>query len=216
MKDNVHRLIDGAYAYKLISDLHGKGGLLSDEQIKELRIVEPCVLESPKGAVSYGLTAYGYDMRIDRHFKVFTPGPHNVVVDPKALDTRAFVDFEGDVCIIPPNSFALGVSVETFKIPRCCLGICMGKSTYARCGIVVNVTPLEPEWRGRVTIEVSNTTPLPAKIYASEGISQVIFVKGIRYCFTSYADKNGRYQDQKDITLPFVKTSEEEVACQAS
>lgn len=209
MKSNAHRVIDGAYRHKIISDLHGKGGLLSDEQILELGIVDPCILESPKGVVSYGLTSYGYDMRIDRHFKVFTPGPHNVIVDPKDLDRRAFIDFDGDTCIVPPNSFALGVSVETFKIPNSCLGICMGKSTYARCGIVVNVTPLEPEWRGRVTIEISNTTPLPARIYAGEGISQVVFIKGIRECFTSYADKKGRYQDQEDITLPFVEESED-------
>lgn len=204
MKDNAHLLAHGVYTNKIAEDLLGKGGLLSDEQIQQLGIVNPCVRESPAGVISYGLTSYGYDMRIDRQFKVFTPGPYNVVVDPKGIDPRAFVDFEGDVCIIPPNSFALGVSVETFMIPRSVLGICMGKSTYARCGIVVNVTPLEPEWRGRVTIEISNTTPLPAKIYSGEGISQVIFIKGTRNCFTSYKDKAGRYQDQKGITLPFV------------
>jgi len=204
MKSNAHRFVDGAYAHQIVADLCGKGGLLSDEQIQEMRIVDPCILESPPGVVSYGLTSYGYDMRIGHDFKVFTPGPHNIVVDPKGIDPRAFIDFNGDICIIPPNSFALGVSVETFTIPRSVLGICMGKSTYARCGIVVNVTPLEPEWRGHVTIEISNTTPLPAKIYAGEGISQVIFIKGTRNCFTSYKDKSGRYQDQKGITLPFV------------
>jgi dCTP deaminase len=210
MKNNAHRLVDSDYAYKLVSAIYGRGGLLSDEQIQELLIVNPCIQESPNGVISYGLTAYGYDMRIDRKFKVFVPGPYNVVVDPKDLDSRAFTDYEGDTCIIPPNSFALGVSVETFRIPRSVLGVCMGKSTYARCGIVVNVTPLEPEWRGRVTIEISNTTPLPARIYAGEGISQVIFIKGMRNCFTSYNDKKGRYQDQEDITLPSVGEPDEE------
>jgi len=210
MNDNSHRTTNGAYRRQILDDLYGKGGLLSDEQIEQLGVVSPCIFQSPKGVISYGLTAYGYDMRIDRQFKVFTPGPHNIVVDPKGLDTRAFVDYEGDVCIIPPNSFALGVSVETFRIPRGFLGVCMGKSTYARCGIVVNVTPLEPEWRGRVTIEVSNTTPLPARIYAGEGISQVIFIKGARECFTSYADKNGKYQDQDSITLPRVEDEEDQ------
>lgn len=210
MKDNAYHRINAVYDHLITEDLHSKGGLLSDEQIEKMRIVSPCILESPKGVVSYGLTAYGYDMRIDRQFKVFTPGPFNIVVDPKDLDARAFVDYEGDVCVIPPNSFALGVSMETFRIPRSVLGVCMGKSTYARCGIVVNVTPLEPEWRGRVTLEISNTTPLPAKIYAGEGISQVIFIKGMRGCFTSYADKNGRYQDQEDITLPCVEEVEED------
>lgn len=180
------------------------GGLLSDEQIAVMGIVSPCTVESPPGVISYGVTSYGYDLRVDRTFKIFTPGPHNVVVDPKKLDPRAFIDYEGDTCIIPPNSFALGVSVETLNIPRGCLGVCVGKSTYARCGIIVNVTPLEPEWRGKVTLEISNTTPLPAKIYAGEGILQVMFFKGIRTCYTSYADKKGKYQDQKGITLPCV------------
>ena len=206
MKSNEVWRRDAYYVEKISADTLHKGGVLSDEQIHEFQIVEPCILESPPGVISYGLTSYGYDMRIDRHFKVFTPGPYNVVVDPKNLDSRAFVDFEGDICVIPPNSFALGVSMETFYIPRCILGICMGKSTYARCGIVINVTPLEPEWQGRVTIEISNTTPLPAKIYAEEGISQVIFIKSLRDCFTSYANKNGIYQNQKGITLPLVKT----------
>lgn len=209
MKDNSLELKQFKhYATMIRRDCVGKGALLSDEQIRHLNIVSPCVLESPPGVISYGLTSYGYDMRIDRHFKVFKAGPYNVIVDPKDLDPKAFEDYEGDVCIVPPNSFALGVSVEHFRIPRQCLGICVGKSTYARCGIVVNVTPLEPEWRGRVTIEISNTTPLPAKIYANEGISQVIFVQGMRHCYTSYADKKGRYQDQDDITLPFVEDTD--------
>lgn len=154
-----------------------------------------------KGVISYGVSSYGYDMRIGDEFKIFT-NINNTVVDPKRFDPKSFVDYKGNVCIIPPNSFALAGSVEYFRIPRDVLVICLGKSTYARCGIVVNVTPLEPEWEGHVTIEISNTTPLPAKIYANEGIAQLIFLQASEACETSYKDKAGKYQAQKGITLP--------------
>ncbi|MGD0887430.1 MAG: dCTP deaminase [Thermodesulfovibrionales bacterium] len=154
-----------------------------------------------EGVISYGVGSYGYDMRIADEFKIFT-NINSTIVDPKSFDPKSFVDFKGDVCIIPPNSFALGRSVEYFRIPREVLVICLGKSTYARCGIVVNVTPLEPEWEGHVTIEISNTTPLPAKIYAGEGIAQLLFLGGSEICETSYKDKLGKYQAQKGITLP--------------
>ncbi|MEW6409475.1 MAG: dCTP deaminase [Nitrospirota bacterium] len=155
------------------------------------------------GVISYGLSSYGYDMRIADEFKIFT-NINTTIVDPKDFDTRSFVDFKGDICIVPPNSFALGKSVEYFKIPRNILTICLGKSSYARCGIVVNVTPFEPEWEGFVTIEISNTTPLPAKIYANEGIAQVIFFESDEVCEVSYADRKGKYQAQAGITLPKV------------
>lgn len=154
-----------------------------------------------EGVISFGVSSYGYDMRIADEFKIFT-NINNTIVDPKNFDPRSFVDFKGEVCIIPPNSFALGYSVEYFRIPRDVLVICLGKSTYARCGIVVNVTPLEPEWEGHVTIEISNTTPLPARIYANEGIAQLLFLGGEEVCQVSYADKAGKYQAQKGITLP--------------
>jgi dCTP deaminase len=153
--------------------------------------------------ISYGLSSYGYDVRVGRRFKVFT-NARCAVVDPKHFDAASFIDIEADSCLIPPNSFALAETVEYLEIPRDVLAICVGKSTYARCGIIVNVTPLEPEWRGRVTIEISNTTPLPAKIYAGAGIAQIVFLKGSAPCRTSYADKQGKYQDQKGLTLPFV------------
>ena len=153
------------------------------------------------GAISYGVSSYGYDIRISDEFKIFT-NINTTIVDPKKFDPRSFVNFKGDVCIIPPNSFALGRSVEYFKIPRTVLTICVGKSTYARCGIIVNVTPFEPEWEGTATLEVSNTTPLPAKIYANEGIAQVIFLESDEICTTSYADKKGKYQAQREVTLP--------------
>lgn len=152
-------------------------------------------------AISHGLSSYGYDLRVSREFKVFT-NIYNTVVDPKNFDPRSFVDMETDVCIVPPNSFALARSVEYFRIPRDVLTICVGKSTYARCGIIVNVTPFEPEWEGFVTLEISNTTPLPAKIYANEGIAQVLFFEGDEECRISYADKKGKYQNQQDIVLP--------------
>lgn len=184
------------------------GGILPDHQIRERVKIEPFADygDCPPGAVSFGLGHYGYDMRVDRKYKIFSP-VFNCLVDPKAFDPRSFVDFEGDYCIIPPNSFALGVSVECFEIPRDMLALVLGKSTYARCGIVCNVTPLEPEWHGKVTIEISNTTPLPAKIYSGEGIAQVLFLKCPQdiECLVSYADKKGRYQGQTDLTLPFVK-----------
>jgi dCTP deaminase len=155
------------------------------------------------GMISYGVSSYGYDLRISDEFKIFT-NINNTIVDPKGFDTRSFVDFQGDVCIIPPNSFALGRSVEYFKIPRNVLTICVGKSTYARCGIITNVTPFEPEWEGFVTLEISNTTPLPAKIYANEGIAQVLFFESDETCQTSYADRQGKYQGQQGIVLPTV------------
>jgi len=156
-----------------------------------------------KGMISYGVSSYGYDLRISDEFKIFT-NINNTIVDPKRFDPRSFVDYQGDVCIIPPNSFALGRSVEYFKIPRNVLTICVGKSTYARCGIITNVTPFEPEWEGYVTLEISNTTPLPAKIYANEGIAQVLFFESDEACLTSYADRQGKYQGQQGIVLPTV------------
>jgi len=151
--------------------------------------------------VSYGTSSYGYDIRCSREFKIFT-NINSTIVDPKAFDEGSFVDFVGDVCIIPPNSFALARTVEFFRIPRNVLVLTLGKSTYARCGIIVNVTPLEPEWEGYVTLEFSNTTPLPAKIYANEGVAQVIFFESDEVCETSYKDRGGKYQGQKGVTLP--------------
>ena len=151
--------------------------------------------------VSYGTSSYGYDIRCSDEFKIFT-NINPTIVDPKAFDEKSFVDFKGDVCIIPPNSFALARTVEYFRIPRNVIVCCLGKSTYARCGIIVNVTPLEPEWEGIVTLEVSNTTPLPARIYANEGIAQFLFFEGNEPCETSYADKKGKYQAQQGLTLP--------------
>ena len=156
-----------------------------------------------KGGISFGLSSYGYDIRIADEFKIFT-NINNSIVDPKAFDPRSFVDFQGEVALIPPNSFALGRSVEYFKIPRNVLTICVGTSTYARCGIITNVTPFEPEWEGYVTLEISNTTPLPAKIYANEGIAQVLFFESDEACETSYADRQGKYQGQQGIVLPTV------------
>ncbi len=156
-----------------------------------------------QGTISYGLSSYGYDIRIADEFKIFT-NVNSAVVDPKHFDPASFVDFKGDVCIIPPNSFALGRSIEYFRIPRNVMTICVGKSTYARCGIITNVTPFEPEWEGFVTLEVSNTTPLPAKIYANEGIAQVLFFESDEACQVSYADRQGKYQGQQGIVLPTV------------
>ncbi|NDE63805.1 MAG: dCTP deaminase [Chlamydiae bacterium] len=187
-------------------------GLLSDKEIIERvecsKMIEPfhphLVRHDDEGnkIISYGLSSYGYDLRVDRHFKVFT----NVFcssVDPKGFKEKEFVDIEADVCIVPPNSFALAVSMEYFRIPRDVLTLCIGKSTYARCGIIVNVTPFEPEWEGHVTLEISNTTPLPAKIYAHEGLAQVLFLKADHPCITSYKDRGGKYQGQeKEIVLP--------------
>jgi dCTP deaminase len=185
--------------------------ILCDAEIrrlsKERRMIEPFfggqVREHDGGnrVVSYGLSSYGYDLRVANEFKVFT-NVFNTVVDPKAFDARSFVDVRGDTCIVPPNSFALARSVEYFRIPRDILAICLGKSTYARCGIIVNVTPFEPEWEGHATLEISNTTPLPAKIYANEGLAQVISLRANERCEVSYADRKGKYQAQIGITLP--------------
>ena len=153
--------------------------------------------------VSYGTSSYGYDIRCSREFKIFT-NINSTIVDPKNFDEKSFVDFSGDICIIPPNSFALARTVEYFRIPRDVLVLCLGKSTYARCGIIVNVTPLEPEWEGHVTLEFSNTTPLPAKIYANEGVAQVIFFESDEPCETSYKDRGGKYQGQRGVTVPKV------------
>ena len=153
------------------------------------------------GVISYGLSSYGYDIRVADEFKVFT-NINSTVVDPKNFDNRSFVDVKADVCIIPPNSFALARTVEYFRIPRDVLTVCVGKSTYARCGLIVNVTPFEPEWEGFVTLEISNTTPLPAKVYANEGIAQVLFFQSDEVCEVSYADKKGKYQKQQGLTLP--------------
>ncbi len=154
-----------------------------------------------KRIVSYGTSSYGYDIRCADEFKIFT-NINSTIVDPKAFDPDSFVDFQGPVCIIPPNSFALARTIEFFRIPRNVLTICLGKSTYARCGIIVNVTPLEPEWEGHVTLEFSNTTPLPARIYANEGCAQVIFIESDEVCETSYRDRGGKYQGQTGVTLP--------------
>jgi len=159
------------------------------------------------GKISYGLSSYGYDARVADEFKIFT-NVDNAIVDPKNFSDKGFVDRQTDVCIIPPNSFALARTVEYFRIPRDVLVICLGKSTYARCGIIVNVTPLEPEWEGHVTLEFSNTTPLPAKIYAFEGGCQFLFFKGEGPCEVSYKDRDGRYMGQRSVTLPYVKGSD--------
>jgi dCTP deaminase len=154
-----------------------------------------------EGVISYGLSSYGYDLRVADEFKIFT-NVNNALVDPKHFDEKSFVTVRTDICIVPPNSFALARSVEYFKIPRSVLTICVGKSTYARCGIIVNVTPFEPEWEGFVTLEISNTTPLPARIYANEGLCQILFFESDEICETSYADRKGKYQAQKGIVLP--------------
>ena len=169
---------------------------------REHKIIEPFVDEQMReGVISYGVSSYGYDIRVADEFKVFT-NVYNTVVDPKHFDPKSFVDIKADVCIIPPNSFALARTIEYFRIPRDILTVCLGKSTYARCGIIVNVTPFEPEWEGHVTIEISNTTPLPAKIYANEGIAQVLFFQGDEPCEVSYKEKKGKYQAQTGVTLP--------------
>ena len=171
-----------------------------EKMSREHGMIEP--FESSQksdGVISYGISSYGYDLRVSDEFKIFT-NVNNAVVDPKNFDETSFVDFKGDVCIIPPNSFALGRSVEYFRIPRNVITICLGKSTYARCGIITNVTPFEPEWEGYVTLEISNTTPLPAKIYANEGIAQVLFLESDDEPTISYADKKGKYQGQTGIT----------------
>jgi dCTP deaminase len=168
----------------------------------EHRMIEPFVNDQVRaGVISYGVSSYGYDVRVGDEFKVFT-NVFNTIVDPKNFDPKSFVDIKADQCVIPPNSFALASTIEYFRIPRDVLTVCLGKSTYARCGIIVNVTPFEPEWEGHVTIEISNTTPLPAKIYANEGIAQVLFFQSDEPCAKSYKDKKGKYQAQRGVTLP--------------
>src|SRR5262250_114050 len=170
----------------------------------ERKMIEPFEDRQVRdGVISYGVSSYGYDIRVADEFRIFT-NVNSTIVDPKHFDSRSLVEFKGDVCIIPPNSFALARSVEYFRIPRNVLTICVGKSTYARCGIITNVTPCEPEWEGYVTLEISNTTPLPAKIYANEGIAQVLFFESDEACQTSYADRQGKYQGQQGIVLPTV------------
>lgn len=172
------------------------------EQARDFGMIDPFVeTQKRAGVISYGLSSYGYDARVAGDFKIFT-NVDSAVVDPKDFSPSSFVDRTGPVCIIPPNSFALAHTVEYFRIPRDILVICLGKSTYARCGIIVNVTPLEPEWEGQVTIEISNTTPLPAKIYANEGICQFLFLQGAGPCEVSYADKAGKYMRQRGVSLP--------------
>lgn len=181
-------------------------GLKPDHWIRrmalEQKMIEPFVdRQVRENVISYGLSSYGYDMRVADEFKIFT-NVHSAIVDPKQFAPNSFVDFQGDVCVIPPNSFALARSVEYFRIPRQVLTICLGKSTYARCGLIVNVTPFEPEWEGYVTLEISNTTPLPAKVYANEGLAQVLFFEADDMCEVSYADKRGKYQGQHGVTPP--------------
>ena len=168
----------------------------------EHKMIEPFVdAQMRDGIMSYGLSSYGYDIRVSDEFKIFT-NVHSAIVDPKHFDPKSFVDFKGETCVIPPNSFALSRTIEYFRIPRNVLTLCVGKSTYARCGIIVNVTPFEPEWEGYVTLEISNTTPLPARVYANEGIAQVLFFEADEVCDISYADKKGKYQKQQSIELP--------------
>jgi dCTP deaminase len=184
-------------------------GILCDSQIRDLIDIKPFESgEKRRGKISYGVSSYGYDVRVGHIFKVFT-NVHTQIVDPKQFSDRSFVVIDAaaegkDHVLIPPNSFALCETVETVVMPRGYLAICVGKSTYARCGIIVNVTPIEPEWRGRITLEISNTTPLPAKVYVNEGIAQLVFLKGDQVCQVSYADKSGKYQDQVGLTLPKV------------
>ena len=193
---------------KQIRALCENHGMIEPFEPKLVRESNPGLIRSARGdtpqkVVSYGLSSYGYDIRCAREFKVFT-NINSTIVDPKNFDQRNFVEIEADECIIPPNSFALARTVEYFRIPRDVLTVCLGKSTYARCGIIVNVTPFEPEWEGHVTLEFSNTTPLPAKIYAGEGCAQVLFFKGDQPCEVSYRDRGGKYQGQTGVTLPKV------------
>ena len=172
---------------------------------REHRMIEPFVEDQVRdGVISYGVSSYGYDIRVADEFKIFT-NVNSTIIDPKKFDPESLIDFKGEVCIIPPNSFVLATSLEYFRIPRDIIVICLGKSTYARCGLVVNVTPLEPEWEGHITMEISNTTPLPAKIYAHEGIAQLLFLGAADVCEQSYADKKGKYQKQAGITLPKIQ-----------
>lgn len=182
---------------KWIKDMAQNHDMISPFEAGQIRIGN----DGQTGGISYGTSSYGYDVRCSKHFKIFT-NINSSIVDPKNFDENSFVDVESDVCIIPPNSFALAHTVEYFKIPRDVLTICLGKSTYARCGIIVNVTPLEPEWEGHVTLEFSNTTPLPAKIYAGEGVAQMLFFQSDEPCEVSYGDRQGKYQGQTGVTLP--------------
>src|SRR6266481_3224561 len=191
---------------KLCRRLNLKMPILSDRWIRQAALeqgmIEPFVeAQKREGVISYGLSSYGYDARVSDDFKIFT-NVDSAIVDPKDFNPKSFVDRKTDVCVIPPNSFALARTVEYFRIPRDVLVICLGKSTYARCGIIVNVTPLEPEWEGHVTLEFSNTTPLPARIYAHEGACQFLFLKGEAPCETSYRDRAGKYMGQRGVTLP--------------
>ena len=181
-------------------------GLKPDHWIRKMarehNMIEPFADSQVRnGVISYGVSSYGYDIRVADEFKIFT-NVYSAVVDPKNFNPQSMVDYKGDVCVIPPNSFALARTIEYMRIPRGVLTICLGKSTYARCGIIVNVTPFEPEWEGYVTLEISNTTPLPARIYANEGIAQVLFFEADEQCEVSYADKKGKYQKQQTIVLP--------------
>ena len=175
-----------------MAEEHGMIEPFSADQVSEI---------DGRRIVSYGVSSYGYDVRCSRHFKIFT-NINSSIVDPKSFNSSNFVEIEDDVCVIPPNSFALAATVERFKVPRDILVLCVGKSTYARCGIIVNVTPLEPEWEGDITLEFSNTTPLPAKIYANEGVAQLVFLEASEVCETSYLDRRGKYQCQSGVTLP--------------
>jgi dCTP deaminase len=188
------------------ADMATLPGLLADHQIRELAkkqgMIEPFVEKQQKeGVISYGLSSFGYDARTADEFKIFT-NIDNAMVDPKDFSHQSFVDRKTDICVIPPNSFVLSRTVEYFRVPKDVLVICLGKSTYARCGLIVNVTPLEPGWEGHVTLEISNTTPLPARVYANEGIAQFLFFKGSSACETSYADRAGKYMGQRGVTLP--------------
>lgn len=183
-------------------------GLKSDKWIEEMSLknemIKPFAASKiRKGIISYGVSSYGYDIRVADEYKIFT-NVNSTIVDPKNFDSNNVIEHKGEICIVPPNSFALARTIEYFKIPRNVLAICLGKSTYARCGIIVNVTPFEPEFEGHITIEISNTTPLPAKIYSNEGIAQVLFLEGDEECVISYKDKSGKYQKQLGITLPKV------------
>ncbi len=197
---------DDEQSPKKFEDLATFPGILADHQIRDLAknegMIEPFEEKQKReGNISYGLSSYGYDARCAPDFKIFT-NVDNAIVDPKEFSAQSFVDRETDICIIPPNSFVLTHTVEYFRIPKDVLVICLGKSTYARCGLIVNVTPLEPGWEGHVTLEISNTTPLPARVYANEGIAQFLFFKGSAPCETSYADRSGKYMGQRGVTLP--------------
>ena len=181
-------------------------GLQNDVWIRKMalehKMIDPFVDDQIReGVISYGLSSYGYDIRVTDEFKIFT-NVHSAVVDPKHFNPESFIDYQGEICVIPPNSFVLARTIEYFRIPRKVMTMCVGKSTYARCGLIVNVTPFEPEWEGYVTLEISNTTPLPARIYANEGIAQVIFFEADEVCHVSYADRKGKYQAQREIVLP--------------